>query len=119
MVGLTGMLPEDQKGGEAAAALRDLSRAHGWAIIAAAALRSETFDEGDELSALLGDERVPYVADRVLLVRRAEASAFLRLCGALGAYPERPHRAGAHLDRCSSGANVSIPALEGEFDRHD
>lgn len=78
VVGLTGMLPKEQKGGEAAAALRDLSRQHRWAIIAAAALRSETFDAGDEFSALLGDERVPYVSDRVLLVRRAEA---VQSCG--------------------------------------
>jgi hypothetical protein len=33
-------------------------------------LKSENFNDGDDLSALLGDERVPYEADRVLVVRR-------------------------------------------------
>ncbi len=97
VVGLTGMLPEAQKGGEAAAALRDLSRQHGWAIIAAAALRSETFDEGEELSALLGDERVPYVADPRPAGKESRESARLRLCNPVRSYLERPHGADAHL----------------------
>lgn len=71
VVGLTGMLSEASRGGEAAAMLRELSRRHGWAVIAAAALRSEAFAAGEELSALLGDERVPYEADRVLLMRHS------------------------------------------------
>ncbi len=70
VVGLTGMLNEEGRSGEAAAALREMARHHGWAIIAAAALKSERFTDGDDLSALLGDERVPYEADRVLVVNR-------------------------------------------------
>ena len=38
--------------------------------MAACALRAEQFSNGMDLSALLGDERVPYEADRVLLVQR-------------------------------------------------
>jgi hypothetical protein len=81
VVGLTSMLPEETRTGEAAAALRSLARRHGWAVIAAAALRSEDFSGGDNLSSLLGDERVPYEADRVLLIRRSELS---RPCGCTG-----------------------------------
>ena len=70
VVGLTGLLTEDQRSGEAAAGLRKLARRHGWAVMVACALRSEHFANGDDLSALLGDERVPYEADRVLLIQR-------------------------------------------------
>jgi hypothetical protein len=70
VIGLTGMLGEDKKSGEAAASLREMARLHGWAVIAAAALKSAHFTAGEELSALLGDERVPYEADRILLVQR-------------------------------------------------
>ena len=37
VVGLTGMMNEEGRSGEAAAALREMARYHGWAIIAAAA----------------------------------------------------------------------------------
>jgi replicative DNA helicase len=70
VVGLTGLVMEDQRSGEAAAGLRKLARRHGWAAIVACALRSEHYSNGDDLTALLGDERVPYEADRVLLIRR-------------------------------------------------
>jgi len=118
VVGLTGLLPEAQKGGEAAAALRDLSRAHGWAIIAAAALRAETFNEGDELSALLGDERVPYVADRVLLVRRAEA---VRACGcvALSVHTLKDRTGPSRTWRMQFWGERFYPALENEAEQHD
>jgi hypothetical protein len=117
VVGLTGLLPEAQKGGEAAAALRDLSRQHNWAIIAAAALRSETFDEGDELSALLGDERVPYVADRVLLMRRAEA---VRACGcvALTVHTLKDRTGPARTWQMQFWGERFYPALESEFCKH-
>ena len=71
VAGLTTMLPEDKRAGEAAAALRTLARRRGWALIVAAALRAESFSDHPNLSALLGDERVPYEADRVLFVQRA------------------------------------------------
>jgi hypothetical protein len=71
VVGLAGMLPEERRGGEAAAALRALGRRRGWAVVAACALRAEGFAGRSKLSDLLGDERVAYEADRVLLLRRA------------------------------------------------
>ena len=70
VVGLTGMMNEEGRSGEAAAALREMARHHDWAIIAAAALKSENFKDANDLSALLGDERVPYEADRVLVIQR-------------------------------------------------
>jgi hypothetical protein len=70
VVGLAGMVPEQRRGGEAAAALRALGRRRGWAVIAACALRAEGFTGQGQLADLLGDERVAYEADRVLLLRR-------------------------------------------------
>jgi replicative DNA helicase len=70
VVGLTGLVDVDRQGGEAAAELRAMSRRHNWAIICPAALEKDNFTVGQELSALMGDERVPYEADRVLLVRQ-------------------------------------------------
>jgi hypothetical protein len=78
VVGLTGMMTEDGRSGEAAAALREMARSHGWAMIAAAALKSGSFTDGADLSGLLGDERVPYEADRVLVVQR---KGRVRECG--------------------------------------
>lgn len=70
VIGLAGMVPEERRGGEAAAALRELARRRGWAVIAACALRADGFAGRSELADLLGDERVAYEADRVLLMRR-------------------------------------------------
>jgi len=70
VLGLARMVPEERRGGEAAAALRDLARRRGWAVIAACALRADGFIGRGELSDLLGDERVAYEADRVLMLRR-------------------------------------------------
>lgn len=70
VIGLVGMAPEERRGGEAAVALRVLARRRGWAVIAACALRAGGFTGQSELSDLLGDERVSYGADRVLLLGR-------------------------------------------------
>ena len=70
VVGFTGLVAEDRRSGEAAAGLRKLARRHQWAVLAACALRAEHFSQANDLSALWGDERVPYEADRVLLVQR-------------------------------------------------
>lgn len=78
VIGLTGMMNEEGRSGEAAASLREMARHHGWAVIAAAALKSQHFKDGEDLSALLGDERVPYEADRVLVVQR---SGEVQQCG--------------------------------------
>ena len=81
VVGLTGLVPEKQRSGKAAASLRKLAQRHGWAVIAAAALRSERFSKAIDLSALLGDERVSYEADRVLLIQREGP---VQACGCVG-----------------------------------
>lgn len=118
VVGLTGMMNEEGRSGEAAAALRDVARHHGWAIIAAAALKSKRFNDGDDLSALLGDERVPYEADRVLVVNR---SGDVRECGCA------PLEVLTLKDRTGPARHWSIqfwgerfyPALENEFHMHE
>jgi len=73
MVGLTGLAAEDRRAGDAAAGLRSLARRHGWAVIAAAALRTATFREQEMtgLEGLWGDERVGYEPDRVILLHPA------------------------------------------------
>jgi hypothetical protein len=72
VVGLTGLVSEERRAGEAAAGLRELARRHGWAVVAASAVKATHFSvKGDvDLSVLLGDERVPYEVDRVLFVQR-------------------------------------------------
>ncbi|MCX7634842.1 MAG: hypothetical protein N2Z74_03760, partial [Syntrophales bacterium] len=71
----TGLVREDIRSGEAAAALRELARETGWAVIAAAAVRSNAFTPTDsefhpDLSLLLGDERVAYEPDRIIYLQR-------------------------------------------------
>ena len=117
VVGLTGMLNDASRGGEAAAMLRELSRRHGWAVIAAAALRSEDFREGDELSALLGDERVPYEADRVLLMRRSKD---VERCGcvALAVHTLKDRTGPARTWEMTFWGARFYPAFENESHRH-
>jgi hypothetical protein len=118
VVGLTGMMGEEGRSGEAAAALRALARQHGWAVIAAAALKAESFKDRDDLSALLGDERVPYEADRVMLVQRSEK---VWDCGCA------PLEVRTLKDRTGPARRWPIqfwgarfyPALENEFHRHE
>lgn len=67
VVGVGGLVSDDTRAGEAAAALRGISRRRGWAIVAASATKADTFAADDVgLEAILGDERVVYEADRVL-----------------------------------------------------
>ena len=118
VVGLTGMMNEEGRSGEAAAALRTMARHHGWAVIAAAALKSENFKNGDDLSALLGDERVPYEADRILVVQR---SGEVRQCGCA------PLKVITLKDRTGPPRRFPMqfwgerfyPALEEEFHKHN
>jgi len=118
VVGLTGMMNEEGRSGEAAAALRTMARHHGWAVIAAAALKSENFKDGDDLSALLGDERVPYEADRILVVQR---SGEVLQCGCA------PLKVITLKDRTGPPRRFPMqfwgerfyPALEEEFHKHN
>ncbi|MEP0805640.1 MAG: hypothetical protein HRF47_09130 [Chloroflexota bacterium] len=118
VVGLTSMMNEEGRSGEAAASLRALAQHHGWAVIAAAALKSEYFNDGDDLSALMGDERVPYEADRVLVVQR---KGNVRECGCV------PLEVITLKDRTGATRRFPMqfwgerfyPALEEEFHKHD
>src|SRR3972149_3456184 len=47
VVGLTGMMNEEGRSGEAAAALREVARHHGWAIVRVATLMPDNFNDGD------------------------------------------------------------------------
>ena len=118
VVGLTGMMHEAGRSGEAAAALRELARHHGWAVIAAAALKSDHFSSVEDLAALLGDERVPYEADRVVVVQR---SGDVQACGCV------PLEVITLKDRTGPPTRGSMqfwgarfyPALQAEFHKHD
>lgn len=117
VVGLTGMVEPARQSGDAAAQLRAISRRHGWAIITPAALEKNSFNEGDDLSGLLGDERVPYRADRVLLIRRDGEK---RECGCVRLKVSTlKDRSGPvrtwYLD---FWGERFYPALESEFDLH-
>ena len=118
VVGLTGMMNEEGRSGEAAASLREVARHHGWAIIAAAALKSENFNDGDDLSALLGDERVPYEADRVLVVQR---SGEVRECGCapLEVITLKDRTGPLRRFPMQFWGERFYPALEDEFHKHD
>lgn len=113
VVGLTGLVPEEQRSGEAAAGLRQLARRHGWAVIAACALRSEHFANGIDLSALLGDERVPYEADRVMLIQRSET---VQECGcvALDVHTLKNRIGPAQTWQLTFWGERFYPVLEGE-----
>jgi hypothetical protein len=118
VVGLTGMVNEESRSGEAAAALREMARTHDWAIIAAAALKAEHFKAGDDLSALLGDERVPYEADRVLLVQRKED---VQACGCvlLEVITLKDRTGPARYWSMQFWGEHFYPALESEFHKHN
>lgn len=113
VVGLTGLVPEEQRSGEAAAGLRQLARRHGWAVIAACALRSAHFMHGIDLSALLGDERVPYEADRVMLIQR---SGTVQECGcvALDVHTLKNRVGPAQTWQLTFWGERFYPVLEGE-----
>jgi len=121
VVGLTGLLSEEQRGGEAAAMLRGLARRRGWAIIAAAAIRGSAFDANiDEagLSALVGDERAGYEPDRVLLVSRNGAS---HPCGCvdLDIHTLKDRTGPVRRRQIMFWGERFYPALESEISRHD
>ena len=118
VVGLTGMMNEDGRSGEAAAALREMARTHGWAVIAAAALKSERFNDGDDLSSLLGDERVPYEADRVLVVQR-KGEVQSCGCGFLEVITLKDRTGPARRWPMQFWGERFYPAFETEFHKHD
>ena len=119
VVGLTGMIPLEMRSGEAAAALRAMSRRHEWAIIVAAALKAESFylDEDFNLGHLLGDERVPYEADRVLLISRDGEPA---QCGCINlvVHTLKDRTGPTRTWKLQFWGERFFPAHESEFDGH-
>ena len=113
VVGLTGLIPENERSGEAAAGLRKLARRHGWAVISACSLRAEHFANGNDLSALLGDERVSYEADRVMLIKR---EGLVKNCGCvdLEVHTIKNRVGPAHTWRMTFWGERFYPALNGE-----
>ena len=119
VIGLTGILPEDIRAGEAAAKLRELGRKHGWAIIAATALRSDAFSTTSlGLGALLGDERLAYEADRIVFLSRADGNVMPCGCFTLKV-STRKDRTGALKDWTMEfwGAHF-YPAIGDEIARY-
>ena len=119
VVGLTGLVPVEFKSGEAAAALREMGRRHGWAMIAAAALTSDAFKKDDPgLDDLFGDERVPYEADRVIFAKK---DGLPRECGcvALAAIVKKDRNGPERTWRMDFWGERFYPAIEAEFPYHD
>jgi hypothetical protein len=119
VVGLTGMVPVEFRSGEAAAALRGLAKKHGWAVIAAAALKSDSFTKVlPGLEDLFGDERVAYEADRVFYMKKEGAP---RDCGCVSL---TIHALKDRTDRIRTWpmdfwGERFYPAIESEFINHD
>jgi hypothetical protein len=119
VVGLTGMVPVEFRSGEAAAALRQMAKRHGWAVITAAALKSDSFTKPlPGLEDLFGDERVPYEADRVFFIRK---DSDVRECGCVGltlhVLKDRTER--VRTWPMDFWGSRFFPAVEAEFSRHD
>jgi hypothetical protein len=95
-----------------------MAKKHGWAVITAAALNSDSFARDlPGLQDLNGDERVPYEADRVLYMKR---EGLPRECGCVRL---TIHVLKDRTDKLRSwpmdfwGARF-YPALEAEFAGH-
>jgi hypothetical protein len=70
VLGLTGMVTDRSRGGQAAVLLHEVARSHGWAVIAASATSGESFNLSPKLEDLLGDESIAFEPDRVLMIER-------------------------------------------------
>lgn len=119
VVGLTGMVPVEYRSGEAAAALRGMAKKHGWAVIAAAALKSDSFNKDlPGLEDLFGDERVPYEADRVFYIKK---EGIPRDCGcvSLTVHALKDRTAGMRTWPMDFWGERFYPASEAEFANHD
>jgi len=119
VVGLTGMIPVEYRSGEAAAALHEVAKRHGWAVIAAAALKSDGFEkEQPGLEDLFGDERVPYESDRVFFMRKRGSP---RKCGCvdLTVHVLKDRTEVIRTWPMDFWGGRFYPALEAESQRHD
>jgi hypothetical protein len=119
VVGLTGMVPVEFRSGEAAASLRGMAKKHRWALIAAAALKSDSFTKAvPGLEDLFGDERVPYEADRVFFMQKDGST---RKCGCvnLTMHSLKDRTARLRTWPMDFWGERFYPATESEFINHD
>ena len=110
VVGLGGMLPIDERTGEATEQLREMAKRNKWAVVATAAL--------DEDGNFIGDQRVLYRADRVYKITRYEEKT--RDCGCIRLRVIVEKDRTAHIreyDLDFWGARF-YPALPDEFEKH-
>jgi hypothetical protein len=96
-----------------------MAKRHGWAVITAAALKSDSFTKPlPGLEDLFGDERVPYEADRVFFIRK---DSDVRECGCVGltvhVLKDRTER--VRTWPMDFWGSRFFPAVEAEFSRHD
>jgi hypothetical protein len=119
VVGLTGMVPVEFRSGEAAAALRGVAKKHGWAVIAAAALKSDSFTKDlPGLEDLFGDERVPYEADRIFFIKK-EGNPRDCGCVSLTVHALKDRTARVRTWPMDFWGERFYPALEHESVNHD
>jgi hypothetical protein len=78
VMGISGLVPPEQRGAAAAAALHRMARKHGWAIVATVALKDAYFEHCNSLAGLYAGEEAGYEADRVLVLGR---NGHTRDCG--------------------------------------
>lgn len=119
VVGATGLVPVEFRSGEAAAMLRKVARKRGWAVIAAAALKSTAFTKAaPDLNDLFGDERVPYEADRVFIMNREGTP---RECGCtrLNVYALKDRTDMVRTIPMDFWGARFFTATQGEFQYHD
>jgi len=121
VVGASGLVPDELRAGEAAARLRNLARKHGWAVIAASALRREAFGREVrtlELGALLGDERLPYEADRIYLLTRADEEEYPCGCYKIRALTLKDRSGPVREFSMEFWGECFFPAMETEYIRY-
>jgi hypothetical protein len=82
------------------------------------ALEKDSFTVGEELSALMGDERVPYEADRVLLVRQ-DGEKKACGCGELIVHTLKDRTGPTRTWHLGFFGSRFYVAMEEEMDLHD
>ena len=122
VVGLTGVQPIEIRSGDAAIEIREMAKRHNWAVVAAAALKTSSFSKDPEtfdLEDLLGDERVPYTADRVYLMSRDTAIAKECGCVDLKAHTMKDRTGPTRRLKMQFWGERFYPVLESEKYLHD
>ena len=122
VVGLTGVQPIETRSGDAAIEIREMAKRHNLAVLTAAALKTSSFSKDPEtfdLEDLLGDERVPYTADRVYLMSRDTAIAKECGCVDLKAHTMKDRTGPTRRLKMQFWGERFYPVLESEKCLHD